>query len=523
MSDRAKNAQPKMKSAARLKGKSPKPPKGSSKSVKQRPVTAWVGGPGSYYVLLIGVAILIGIGVLMVASASSAEAVIAQSKASAAQAEEAGLVAGLSDLDIAPFSDAIKHLAFILAGITMTVVVGRINYRHLAKFAFPAGVTIGVLLLLVLIPGVGTEVNYARRWIEIAGFQIQPSEFAKPILLYLGALTFYRQWADGQRAGVVDYWSNPTAYLVIAGSILAIIVEPDTGTSAIIVVGLAVAWLMLSLPIAPLARTGVIAVVAALVKWGLFDSGYRGERVNGFLARWFSGAAPADQVWQAELALGSGGLTGVGPGQGSQKYSWLYASQNDFILAIIGEELGLFGTLTVLGGFALILWGGVRIALYAKDPLGRALAGGALSMLMAQAVLNVYSVIGLGPVTGKPLPFITLGGSAMLGAFGLLGIIASVARFGSQAPSEADTAAVRAPRPLAGDAVAETASSRGTGVTSRYESAPKRSRRTSTDEPTASRRTASTRIDQRPEESDEDSLEWRWDGGAHLPRSRDGR
>lgn len=492
-------------------GRTPKPQ-------SPRTPTAWVGGPGSFYVLLIGVALLLGIGVLMVASASSAEAVIAQTKASAAKATERGLVAGLADLNIAPFSDALKHLAFIAVGIVMTMVVGRINYRNLAPIALAAGAGIAVLLALVLIPGIGTEANFARRWIDIFGFQIQPSEFAKPILLYLGALTFYRQWADGQRTGVVDYWANPAAYLVLAGSIVAIIIEPDTGTSAIIVVGLAVSWLMLSLPIAPLARTGALAAVAALVKWGLFDSGYRGERVNGFLARWFAGAKPVDQVWQAELALGSGGITGVGPGQGSQKYSWLPESQNDFILAIIGEELGLIGTMVVLGGFALILWGGVRIALYAKDPFGRALAGGALAMLMTQAILNIYSVIGLGPVTGKPLPFVTLGGSAMLGAFGLLAIIASVARFGSQQPAEAD-----APTRGTARTTPRTADARGGEAEGASRTKPRRTA-SATQTPKPSR-TARPRpkASQRSEDADEDSLEWRWDGGSHIPGDRDRR
>jgi len=162
---------------------------------------------------------------------------------------------------------------------------------------------------------------------------------------------------------------------------------------------------------------------------------YQAQRIQGLLSGIFEGQY-SHQVTQGLYALGSGGLFGAGLGLSRQKYFYLPEAHNDFILAVIGEEMGLMGTLMVIGAFLLLLWAGFTITQGARDKMGRVLAAGATTILITQAIINLFAVVGLGPVTGKPLPFVTLGGSAMMSSFMLLGILLSVARFGGEPQKE---------------------------------------------------------------------------------------
>jgi len=495
---------------ARKKSHKAKKGDGKGKWRKRSVAQSRVGGSVAYYAVLAGVLVLAAVGLLMVVSASSGETVINQVSQSAATLAKQGKLAGLASIKTNIMGVGVKQLVSILLGCALAWGISRVNYRKFSDSRWTVALGAIVLLLLIAVPFFGVVANNAKRWIVVFGQSLQPSELAKPVLLVLITAAMYKVRRLGH-----DHISDPAIWvvpgLIALASLILIIEQPETGNVIIIMVGLLAAYLILELPLRPLGVALVCVVLVAVA--AIIQKPYRGERILGFLNLADKGASAKWQFTQAKLAFGSGGLTGLGPGLSRQKYFYLPEAQNDFILAVIGEELGLPGTLVVIGGFGLVLWGGFKIAYAATDSLGRALAGGALTMLLTQAILNIFSVIGLGPVTGKPLPFVTLGGSAMIASFALLGIILSVARFGKQAE----------PRCVGADS-----GERARGATDRGKAKGKGESRSGLetkhgrggkDKP-AGRTGAGTRRTKHTEDEDEDSLEWRWDGGSHLPGSR---
>ncbi|MCL2402698.1 MAG: FtsW/RodA/SpoVE family cell cycle protein [Coriobacteriia bacterium] len=493
----------------------------------------WGGSPVARYLILIAITVLVGISLIMAFSASSNDAVIRQvQREFAAQSQEylspeqaieleldyyaaleealegaqAGETQGAADLSnessgllgfvatlfTSAYAAGFRHLVFAIVGAIIAILIARLDYRKLAPYMVP--IAWGLLLMLLFLAIAGRPVLGSARWIDLGIFSFQPSEFAKPVLLFL--MASYCAWAKDAddkgperqktQASLPLYrrdWIMPA--ILIGGSVLAIFASPDVGTVLIIGVGLFTAYVLSGWPwgrlVAGLGGLGVLF----LGRIFLMDGGYQQRRVFEFITRWTDGVVP-HQTWQAELALGSGGILGLGPGLSRQKFRYLPEAHNDFIIAILGEELGLIGVFLVLIAFAFILWGGLHIASRAKDRLGTAIAGGATVLIVFQALLNIFAVISLGPVTGKPLPFITLGGSAMISAFILIGLIFSVARYGQLAPEE------------------------GKVRQSTTEKKPPKTRR-------------KLRVEEVKEpEDDEDDFEWRWDSGAHIsgPRSR---
>lgn len=485
---RRKNAAEGQESAQKRAPKKTNAAKSAQSKKKKAPVKR-VGGTLAFYAMLTGVVILLGLSVLMVVSASSGEAIIKQVGQSAQTATEQGKSASSASVQTNVWSVGVKHIISIALGIILALVIGRIPYRKWRGPVLIASLALVALLIAVLVKG--EDAGGARRWIVIFGQSVQPSEFAKPVLLVLMTFTFYEVRKRGlSHFFDKDIWIVPT--LILATSITLIIAEPETGNVIIILVGIAVTYLILELPVKQLGLVG--AGLGCIFAFLIVSSPYRAQRILQYLGFAETDAASAWQIKQAKLAFGSGGLTGLGPGMSRQKYFYLPEAQNDFIIAIIGEELGLLGVSAVIGGFLLLLWGGFKIAYEATDSLGRALAGGALSMLMAQAILNIFSVTGLGPVTGKALPFVTLGGSSMLTSFILLGILLSVSRFGNASEGV-----------VVGD---------DRGVKRKSTAQPKRVKKTHEEKP---RRTRDTRRPQRKDTNDEDDLEWRWDSGSHIP------
>ncbi|MBK5210747.1 MAG: FtsW/RodA/SpoVE family cell cycle protein [Coriobacteriia bacterium] len=487
-----------------VRKKAAKAKKGDEKGGRRKQLGAHsrVGGSFAFYAVLAGVLILAGVGLLMVVSASSGETVINQVSKSAATLAKQGKLAGLASIKTNIMGVGVKQLVSLLLGCALAWAISRMNYRKYSNSQAAIAMGAIVLLLLIVVPIFGVEVNNAKRWIVVFGQSLQPSEFAKPVLLILITAAMYKVHQRGHdHIRDRDIWIIPG--IIAFASLVLILKQPETGNVIIIMVGLLAAYLILELPLKPL---GVILIgVAVVAAIAIAQTPYRLKRILVFLNLADQGNGAKWQVTQAKLAFGSGGLTGLGPGLSRQKYFYLPEAQNDFILAIIGEELGIPGSIAVLGGFALVLWGGFKIAYEATDSFGRALAGGALTMLMTQAILNIFSVIGLGPVTGKPLPFVTLGGSAMITSFALLGIILSVARFGKQ------------PEPKCVGA-GRNDTTRSATVKSKNKLDAKRERGVK-NKPTGKTKTG-TRRTKHTEEEDEDSLEWRWDGGSHLPGSR---
>lgn len=286
------------------------------------------------------------------------------------------------------------------------------------------------VVMLVLTAAVGTEIYGARRWLGVTEtIGIQPSEFAKIALLLMAVRILYllRQGALEPRAAIVQavlFVIIPLAFLYRTQS--------DLGTTLICFVGIyAVMWVggVSGRLMALIAGLGVLFAFIAV-----FGTGYRSGRMV-YLDPWNDGQdgyGDGFNIIRSYYALSEGGLLGVGLGNSREKFGYLFASDSDFIFAIIGEELGLVGALVVIGLFVAFLVAGLRIAQECPDDLGRMIAGGCTIMLVAQAFLNIGCTIGVLPTTGKPLPFISSGGSSIIATMIMVGLILSV----SQAPGE---------------------------------------------------------------------------------------
>jgi cell division protein FtsW len=271
------------------------------------------------------------------------------------------------------------------------------------------------LLLFVLVPGLGIEVNDARRWFAVGPIQFQPSELMKlALVLYVA-----RFLADHPKR-IKDFrQSLVPVCLVTAPACLLIVVEPDLGTTLVVAFAVAGVLIASGVPMRYLAVVAGIAVLGVLVL--VLAQPYERVRLTAFLDPWHSAAGY--QSVQGQIAIGSGGLFGVGIGEGVQKAFYLPEAQTDFILAVIGEELGLVGIFGLVCLYAMICWSGLRIARRATDRYGKLLAAGLTSLILSQAALNIFVVLGLAPLTGVPLPFISYAPTnlcIMLAAVGLL-------------------------------------------------------------------------------------------------------
>ena len=445
----------------------------------------FAGGVTPFYLAILAVTILVGISAVMVVSASSGEAVL----------KSAGEAIG-AQATWAAFHEGLNNLGFIVAGAIIAAIISRIDYRTFASWSFPVLLVVIGLLVAVLI--IGQTIYGASRWLFFGPLSLQPSELAKPVLLVFAAYVL----ALFSEVGSAHDWTGRRASLflsipavLIGITLLTIFFQPDMGTTAIIVGGLLVVYIMSGFGLRFLTFLMPIALGLYLVR--SFASGtYQAQRIQSLIQGLTHGQY-SHQVTQAMYALGSGGLFGVGLGLSRQKYFYLPEAQNDFILAIIGEEMGLLGTLAVVAAFGLLLWAGFAITLGARDRLGRVLSAGATTILIAQAIINMVAVVGIGPVTGKPLPFVTLGGSAMISSFILLGIILSVARFGGEVREGFGA------KPSLFVACADKV----VGALDGYlERRPTRAPKAKKQQPG----------DEKGGDEDEGDLEWRWDRGTRL-------
>jgi cell division protein FtsW len=414
----------------------------------------------------------------------------------------------------------------MVLGIVAAAVISRFDYHKLGKIAEVFAWVLWALLLLLLL--FGDRVLGSTRWVEFPFFSFQPSEFIKPVLLVVMAsfcAGYKERSATSSRKrntneglpGWLREKEPVRVALLVAGAIVFIVWEPDLGSAVILSVGMTVAYILCGWSWYMPVFASICAALILAVKVSI-SHGYESGRVSDFFAKWLDGKT-SHQILQAEYALGSGGVTGLGPGLSRQKYHYLPEAQNDFILAIIGEELGLSGTMAVIGAFILILLGGIAIAARARDRLGRALAGGATVMLVFQAVLNISAVTSLLPVTGKPLPFVTLGGSSMLSSFLLVGLILSVARFGAGAGASraasrpAAAAADSTPRRKRSGAAAGTGAAGTTDARRRRRKSARKGAGSSARRPAASEHSGEV-------DDDEDDFDWGWDCRPRVPRTR---
>lgn len=365
--------------------------------------TYYAGGPGARF-LLLGVTVsLMLVGLVMIYSAASVS-------------------------DFVRYGDSAHHLKrqllWIVLGTIALLLTSQIDYRRLRTLAVPAWFVALGLLLAVLVLGVVR--GGARRWIPLGPLgQLQPSEYAKVVCVFLTAalVTEFKR----RRIDEKQLLSRVAISVGIVSAL--VLLQPDLGTMLAIVVSVALVLFLggIHLRWIGFAALGTV-ILGALAIW---QEPYRAARFVAFLDPWQDPQGKGYQTVQALLAFGTGGVDGIGLGLSRQKFFYLPEAHTDFILAIIGEEIGLIGTLAIVVGFALFAYAGFRIALGARDTFGRMLAAGLTAMICAQAVMNMMAVTSLMPVTGKPLPFVSFGGSSMLFTMVCVGLILSVSRYGT--------------------------------------------------------------------------------------------
>jgi cell division protein FtsW len=303
-------------------------------------------------------------------------------------------------------------------GLVLMVVLSRVDFRALRALAPVLVVTSLALLVAVLV--LGSAANGARRWISFGPAAFQPSELAK-VALAVWAASYLTRRRPPQT--LHELW-RPLGLLTVAFCGL-ILIEPDLGTAIGIVVMLAAMLLVAGTPSRTLgAGLGIAGTVVLVAAW---LEPYRRARLFSFLNPWQDAQGAGFQTVQAMIGLGSGGIFGVGLGQSVQKVNYLPEAHTDMIFAIIGEELGLVGATAVIVAYCAFAYAGLKIALGCRDPFGKRLAAGLTALVCGQAAINLAAVMGLAPLTGIPLPFVSYGGSSLVVALGSVGILLNIA------------------------------------------------------------------------------------------------
>ncbi|WP_378739360.1 putative lipid II flippase FtsW [Nocardia brasiliensis] len=370
---------------------------------------AWLARPLASFHLVVTIATLLTVlGLVMVLSASSVEAYADGGSA---------------------YSLFIQQAMFAAIGAVLFYLALRIPLRRLRQWSFPLFVLSVIGLVLVLIPGIGSKVQGARRWIDLGFFSVQPSEVVKVTLVVWGAHLLASRRSE--HAGLKDILMP----LVPAGLLVCLLVVVEPNLSTTIALGIVLAALLWfgGLPLRLFVTISVSGLIAAGVL--ALSAGYRSDRMRAFFNPGDDPQGINYQARQALYSLADGGIWGRGLGQSRAKWSYLPNSHNDFIFAIIGEELGFLGCALVLGLFALFVYTGLRIASRSVDPFLRLLTATATTWITGQALINIGYVVGLLPVTGLQLPLVSAGGSSLAITLFMFGIIANAARHEPEAVS----------------------------------------------------------------------------------------
>jgi cell division protein FtsW len=321
------------------------------------------------------------------------------------------------------FFFAKRQLLFAAVGVFAMFFIMNVEYWTWKNWAKVLIIICFVLLVLVLIPGIGVLRNGSRSWIGVGAFSIQPSEFMK-----LAMIAFLAKYLSENQRYITSFRKGILPSLLLVFSAFGMIMlQPDLGTGTVMV-GTCVVMIFISgARVMHFAWLGIagLAGFAALV----LSAPYRIKRITSFLDPWEDPLNSGFQIIQSLYAIGPGGLFGLGLGESRQKFFYLPEPQNDFIFAILAEELGFIGGTFVLLLFSLILWRGIRIALGAPDLFGSFLAVGIVSMIAIQVMINVGVVTGLMPVTGITLPFLSYGGSSLTLMLMAVGVLLNISRY----------------------------------------------------------------------------------------------
>lgn len=354
------------------------------------------------FMLFFAVIALLAIGVVMVYSASAVSAYV-------------------------NFNDSYyflkRQLVWATLGLMAMILTMNMDYHVWQKLSKPIMIATIILLILVLVPGLGRVVNGARRWIGFGSLYLQPSEIAKlsMVLFCAGSLAARQEKITSFIKGVVP---QLLILLLVFGLILK---EPDLGTALAIGGTVFVLLFIAGAKVSHLSSLGIVGVVGIVV--AILVEPYRLKRLLAFSDPWSDPLDTGYHIIQSLYAIGSGGMFGVGLGRSREKFLYLPEPHTDFIFAILGEELGFIGTITVIVLFFLFAWRGFKIAISAPDIYGSLVAAGLTTMIVMQALMNISVVTASMPVTGIPLPFLSFGGSALIFTLAGVGIILNISRY----------------------------------------------------------------------------------------------
>jgi cell division protein FtsW len=320
-----------------------------------------------------------------------------------------------------------RESIYAAIGVVLLMVGSRIDYRSLRYFAPVLMLTSLALCAAVLV--VGQEVNGARRWLGVGSLSFQPSELAKLSLAIWCAAYLARRPAPKT---LKELW-RPIGITtgLFAGLIL---LEPDLGTVISIGIVLGAILIVSGVPLRVLAGGGAIAMALGLA--AIWFEPYRRERLFSFLDPWHDAQGAGFQTLQAIIGFGSGGIFGTGIGQGVAKVNYLPEAHTDMIFATIGEELGLVGAMAVIAAYGAFAYAGLRVALRCRDPFGKRLAAGLTTLVCGQALINLAAVLGLAPLTGITLPFVSYGGSSLVVSLASVGVLLNIAGHGGAARAQ---------------------------------------------------------------------------------------
>ena len=351
--------------------------------------------------LMVPTALLLGIGLIMVFSASSVAA-YARYGSSFLFFQRQAVYAGV--------------------GVLGLLLLSRMPYAVWSRLAVSFLAATGILLLLVLHSGAGTSAGGSSRWLAVGPITIQPSEIVKLALVAFAATVLTR------KAALLDDLGHLLLPLLPVTALVCWLVmrQPDLGTTVILA---GTIFVLLFIAGVRLRYLGIAGIAGAAIGWALIMSAaYRRARFLSFLSPWKDPQNAGYHLIQSYIALGSGGLFGVGLGASRQKWMYVPNAHTDFIFSILGEELGLLVAICVLALFAVLLYGGIRVAAHAPDTFGRLLASGIVAWLGLQTIVNLGAVTGLLPITGVPLPLLSYGGSSLVVTLGAIGILLNIAR-----------------------------------------------------------------------------------------------
>ncbi len=319
----------------------------------------------------------------------------------------------------------VKYLVYGAIGLVLMRVLARDGVAKVQAITGPLLISSFVLVLAVHIPHVGVSVNGARRWLGAGPLQFQPSELMKLALVLYGATLLAKR---PQRVHDLRDLAKPLL-VVIGGAVVLVATQPDLGTAMVI------AFTTIALLVAAGIEMRRLAIVVgcafAVVALYALIRPYARARLTSFLDPWAHASTSGFQAVQGQIAIGSGGLFGVGPGQSVQKIFYLPEAPTDFILAVIAEELGALGVCALLFLYGLIAYAGLRAAKGARSLHSALIAVGLTSLIVSQALLNVFAVLGLAPLTGVPLPFVSYGSSSLIVMLAAMGLLVNVASGGT--------------------------------------------------------------------------------------------